>query len=119
MKKIILASCCLFLTACTETTKVFDKPVLVERAELIVPPAQPIMQSDMNWTVITPENYAAKVEELSTKGNVVLFALTPQNYQNLSMNVAELRKYIQQQNAVIAAYKDYYKNEQKPTPESQ
>jgi len=118
VKKIILASCCLFLTACTETTKVLDKPVLVERAELIVPPAQPIMQSDMNWTVITPENYAAKAEELSTKGNVVLFALTPQGYQNLSMNVAELRKYIQQQNAVIAAYQEYYKNEQKPNPES-
>ena len=38
MKKIILASCCLFLTACTETTKVLDKPVLVERAEAVVNP---------------------------------------------------------------------------------
>jgi hypothetical protein len=117
--RIIIASCCaLLLTACTETTKVLDKPVLVDRAELIVPPVQSIVQSDMKWIVITPENYAAKAEELSTKGNVVLFALTPQGYQNLSMNVAELRKYIQQQNAVIAAYQEYYKNEQKPAPES-
>ena len=119
MNKVIIASfCALFLTACTETTKVFDKPVLVERAELILPQTQPIVQNDMTWMVITPENYAQKIEELSTKGNVVLFALTPNGYQNLSMNVAELRKYIEQQNAVIAAYKDYYRNQQ-PNPESQ
>jgi hypothetical protein len=68
--------------------------------------------------VITPENYNQKIEELSTKGNVVLFALTSAGYQNLSMNVAELRKYIQQQNAVVAAYKDYYKKDpSEPTKE--
>jgi len=119
VNRIIIASCCvLFLTACTETTKVFDKPVLVERAELILPPTQPITQNDLTWVVITPENYAAKAEELAGKGNVVLFALTSQGYQTLSMNVAELRKYIEQQNSVIAAYKEYYKNQQ-PNPESQ
>jgi hypothetical protein len=103
--------CAGLLSGCNETTKVFDKPVLVDRAELIVPPVQPIMQSDMKWTVVTAENAQA----LTAKGNVVFFALTPKGYQNLSMNVAEMRKYIQQQNSVIAAYKEYYKTEEKPT----
>jgi hypothetical protein len=101
------------LAGCDETTKVFDKPVLVDRAELILPPVQPIIQNDMKWTVVTPENFQQKSAELSAKGNVVFFALTPQGYQALSMNIAEMRKYIQQQNAVIAAYKEYYKNEEK------
>jgi hypothetical protein len=113
MKIVVAGICALFLAGCNETVKVFDKPVLVDRAQLIVPPIQPINQSEMKWVVITPENYAAKVKELSGRGDVVLFALTSQGYQALSMNVAELRKHIQQQNAVIAAYKEYYKQEQK------
>jgi hypothetical protein len=112
MRVVIAGLCALFLAGCEETTKVFDKPVLVERAELILPPVNSISQGEMKWIVITPENYAAKVQELSGKGDVVLFALTAQGYQALSMNVAELRKYIQQQNAVIAAYKDYYKQQE-------
>jgi len=100
------------LAGCNETTKVYDKPVLVDRAELILPPVQPVIQNDMKWIVITPENFQQKSAELSAKGNVVFFALTSQGYQALSMNIAEMRKYIQQQNAVIAAYKEYYKNEE-------
>jgi predicted transcriptional regulator len=34
-----------------------------------------------------------------------LFALTPQGYQNLSMNVSEMRRFMQQQQAIIAALK--------------
>jgi hypothetical protein len=112
MRLAIVGLCALFLAGCDETTKVFDKPVLVERAELILPPVNSISQSEMKWTIITPENYASKAQELSSKGDVVLFALTSQGYQALSMNVAELRKYIQQQNAVIAAYKEYYKQQE-------
>jgi len=112
MKIAVVGFCALLLAGCNETTKVFDKPVLVERAELIVPPVNPVSQSDVKWVVITPENYSAKMQELSGRGDVVLYALTSQGYQSLSMNVAELRKYIQQQNAVIAAYKEYYKQEQ-------
>jgi hypothetical protein len=112
MRIAIVGFCALFLAGCGPTTKVLDKPVLVERAELILPPVNSISQSDMKWIIITPENYAAKVQELSGKGDVVLFALTAQGYQALSINVAEMRKYIQQQNAIIAAYKDYYKQQE-------
>jgi hypothetical protein len=108
MKIVSAILCAGLLAGCNETTKVFDKPLLVDRAELILPPVQPITQNDMKWVVVTPEN----IQAMSAKGNVVFFALTPKGYQNLSMNVAEMRKYIQQQNAVIAAYKDYYKNEE-------
>lgn len=110
MRIEIVALCGLLLSGCN-TTKVFDKPILVDRAELIVPSIQPVTQNKMEWIIITPENF----EAISSKGNVTYFALTAQGYQNLSMNVAELRKYIEQQNAVIAAYQKYYKNvEQQP-----
>jgi len=103
------------LAGCSVTKpKVLVKPELIDRPELIVPSTQPILQSGMTWIVLTPDNYERKIKELEAAGkSVTLFALSSQGYRNLSMNVAELRKYIQQQNAVIAAYKKYYKNEEK------
>ena len=109
MRLALVALCSLFLTGCNETVKVLDKPVLIERAELILPPTQPVIQLELTWTLITPENFLQKIKELEGKEDVVYYALTAQGYQNLSMNIAELRKYIQNQNAVIAAYKEYYK----------
>jgi hypothetical protein len=108
----IAVLCSLFLAGCNTTT-VLDKPVLVDRTELIVPQVQPVSQSNMQWIVITPDNAAQKMKELQADGVVTVLALTPDGYKNLSMNVAELRRYIQQQHAVIAAYQEYYKNETK------
>lgn len=117
MKKLVIALLAVGLAGCSETARVLDKPVLYERAELVVPNVAPVSQSNVTWTIITPENYEAKIKDIESKGgNAVLFSLTPQGYQNLSMNVAELRRYIQQQQAVIAAYQKYYKND-KPQPQ--
>ena len=90
--------------------KIIDKPVLYERPELVLPKVQPVTQSKVEWVVITAANAEEKLNYLKTKPNVTYFALTAQGYQNLSMNVAELRRYIEQQNAVVAAYQAYYAN---------
>lgn len=109
--KILLLCSAFLLTGCNETTKVFDKPVLIDRAELIVPQVQPAIQNDVDWFVLTPNNIDAKIKELEAKGGpVVLFAVTPLGYETLAMNAAEMRRYVIQQNTVIAAYKKYYKN---------
>ena len=57
MKKIIATICLLGLTACSETARIIDKPVLYERSQLVVPTVAPVTQSSVTWTIITPENY--------------------------------------------------------------
>jgi uncharacterized lipoprotein YajG len=114
-KIIVCASAFLLLTGCASTKpKIIEAPVLVDRPELILPKVQPVNQASMEWVIITASNAEEKLEMLKSKDNVTYFALTPQGYQNLSMNVAELRRYIEQQNAVIAAYQAYYANLPKP-----
>jgi predicted component of type VI protein secretion system len=115
-KILYIAALAFLLSGCASKPKVFDKPVLVDRAELVVPQSQPASQTSVEWVILTPSNVEAKMLELQGKGNVSYFALTPQGYQNLSMNVAELRRYIEQQNAVIAAYQKYYKNDNNNQP---
>jgi hypothetical protein len=46
----------------------------------------------------------------TTGGPVVLFAVTPAGYETLAINAGEMRRYVIQQNTVIAGYKKYYRN---------
>lgn len=63
----------------------------------------------IQWFIITPENAEEVFAELERKKyDVVLFGLTDDGYENLSMNMAELRAYILKQRSVIKGYKDYY-----------
>lgn len=106
------------LSGCASTEKLVVQPQIVERPRLEVPSPAPVNQLPFDWVIITKENAEQKFREIESRGGVVtLMALTPQGYQNLSMNVSELRRYIQQQQAVIAAMKRYYEasnNEPKP-----
>jgi len=110
MRKLcIVASLAVALTGCASTEKLVVQPQMVERPRLEVPSPAPVNQLPFEWVVITRENAEQKFKEIESRGGVVtLMALTPQGYQNLSMNVSELRRYIQQQQAVIAAMKKYY-----------
>jgi hypothetical protein len=111
---IIISSALLLLTGCASKPKIVDKPILYERPELVLPKVQPVTQAGIQWVVINASNAEEKLNYLKTRPNVTYFAVTSQGYQNLSMNVADLRRYIEQQNAVVAAYQAYYANLPKP-----
>lgn len=110
MRKILfLAPLAALLAACQSAPTVVSNPVLQDRPKMTVISPAPANQTPVNWIVINKDNAAEKIAELErTQGVVALFALTPQGYQNISMNVSELRRYIQQQNANIAAIREYY-----------
>ena len=86
------------MTACAQD-RIVDKPILVDREELVLPEVQPVTQAPVIWEVII-------------KDGKPIFAMTPESYQNLSVNVGDLRRYIIQQNAVIDAYRSYLKKEE-------
>ena len=102
MKYIMLVGAALLLAACGATTpKIVEKPVLVDRPQLIVPEVRPVDQIQFDWVVINKDNINNVMKDFEDKGQVfVLFAL--------SVNTAELRRFIVQQQQVIIAYKDYY-----------
>ena len=66
---------------------------------------------EVKWVLLTPENFEEKLKDFEASGRpIVFFALTDQGYENLSLNFSSIRAYIQQQQAIIAAYENYYKN---------
>jgi hypothetical protein len=83
----------------------------VEKPELVLPKSDKLNSRDVEWTVLTPENFQEVVSKLSAKGKpLVFFALTDEGYQALALNLNDLRGFIQQQQAIIVAYEGYYKD---------
>ena len=103
------------LSGCSSTPQrieVSAKPV--DKPELVLPQADALRMKDVEWVLITPENFEEKVAEIQKSGRpVVFFALTDEGYENLSINFSSIRAYIQQQQSVVAAYENYYKNANK------
>ena len=65
---------------------------------------------EVKWIIITPENFEEVVEEAKKSGRpIAFFALTDEGYANLGLNFSSIRAYIQQQQAIIIAYENYYK----------
>jgi hypothetical protein len=113
MKHILLLLTTIFAVSCSSKEIIIEKPKLVEKSKLTIQELVPIRQYDFQWIVLTKDNFSEIMKDIETKDqSIVLFAVTPQGYQNLSLSVAELRKFILQQQAIIMAYKKYYENEQ-------
>lgn len=59
------------------------------------------------WYVITEQNLEEKLAEIeASTGNMVLFVITPKGYENLAMGIAELRRYVKDQQAIIGYYEE-------------
>jgi hypothetical protein len=59
--------------------------------------------------LITPANAEKVFSELKEKNvDLVLFGLTDDGYESLSVTMAELRNYIAAQRQIIIKYREYY-----------
>ena len=80
----------------------------------VVPHPTPVQMNDVKIYVVSPsENYEEFKKEFEAKnGGDSYIAISVKDYQNLSKNFAELRRYIEQQKAIIV----YYEEAVKPNP---
>jgi len=107
----LLISGCSLLTPQPKSVEISTQPV--NKPELELPETDEIRLRAVDWTLITPEN----VEEVFSKAEesgrpVVFFALTDEGYENLGLNISDIRSLIQQQQTIIAAYENYYTESQ-------
>jgi hypothetical protein len=62
--------------------------------------------------VVTKDNYEEFITEFEDKnGDRVYIAISIKDYENLSLNFAELRRYIEQQKEIILYYEEAVKPE--------
>ena len=81
----------------------------VERVPLNLAEPTPLKLTPVRWRVVTPENIDQIWKEIESSGNeLVLFAVTADGYEQLSLDLADVRSHIAHQRNIIIKYKKYY-----------
>ena len=117
-----LITCLTLISGCSSVKdlQIFTKEI--ERTPLNLDASKPLSMEKLDWIIITEENYKEVFDKLRKQNkSAVLFGLTDDGYETLSLNFAQVRKYIILNQNVIKKYKDYYegnkddKSTQKPS----
>ena len=118
ISSLLLAT--LLLSSCSSFYKEPEIKVVtkIEKTTVpVVPMPKPVQMNDIKIYVVSPEeNFEEFKKEFEAKnGGDAYIAISIKDYENLSKNFAELRRYIEQQKAIIV----YYENAVQPLPEDE
>jgi len=91
-------------------------PTVVETPEIeapvirIVPRPDPIKMRNADIVVVTEANLEEVIARIKTEqGDFVLYAMTAQSFEALALSFEQIKKFIEQQNAIILYYEEAVK----------
>jgi len=94
-------------------SKPAPEPIVVTKTELVYReiPIQsrpkPVTLYNIEFYAVTKENLEAFLERFEKEnGDVVFFAISVPDYENIALNMGELRRFIESQNAIILYYEE-------------
>ena len=71
------------------------------------PSPRPVNMIDIKWYTVTTDNIDEFEKNFENdNGDLVFFAISVPHYQNLSLNLAEIRRYLEQQQSIILYYEN-------------
>lgn len=78
----------------------------IERVQIpTVARPKPLQLSDTRVFVVTKDNYEEFVKEFEeTYGEVAYVALSMKDYENLALNIADIKRFLEQQEQIIVYY---------------
>ena len=66
--------------------------------------------SDIKFYVVTDENFQSfKTRYKKDNGNFVFYAISVRDYETLALNMADIKRYIEQQKQIIIYYEESLK----------
>ena len=112
VKYILLTALALSVAACQTTQPPATAIVQVEKPAIMVPAVDNIKIQDTEWYVVkkttSPDQAGSPEKAFRESNSDSLLAVTPDGYEALATNQANLVKIIRQYQAQVAAYRDYY-----------
>ena len=77
---------------------------------------KPLQLSDTRVFVVTKDNYEEFVKEFTeTYGDLAFVALSMKDYENLALNISDIKRYLEQQKQIILYYEKAVTEEPKET----
>ena len=120
MKKLIwlLPVMALFLVGCAsvpeirEVEKIVTKKVIEKKLPLNIEAPVPLELTEVEWVIVTRENIDEVWAEIEADNEgVALFALRHGEYENLALNIVEIRKQLGEYVIILKKYKEYYEED--------
>lgn len=101
---IILLIFLLLVTGCS--TQPMTDVIVQPNAPMAIPTTQPLTLSPVQWQVMSLSQLKKLVTDLQASDQqVVLFSLDTKNFNNLSLNLIEFERYINEQKAILLMLK--------------
>ena len=111
MKWLGLILLALSVAACgTRELEISTKPTEIKWTQPADP--APVKLEKPTWRLVTEENATQAIVDISKQNNgkFTVILLTTQDYQKIMVDLADIKRYIEQQKAVIVYYKNITKN---------
>ena len=105
---LVLSSC----GSWPKLTQIEVQTVEVERNIPVQNRPQPIrMNTNMKWWVVTEENFKEFKKKFQKENGdpLVAYVLSVKDYETLALNMAEIKRYIEQQKEIIIYYEEAVK----------
>ena len=115
---------CLILSSCTSWPQLKQVEVKTVEVERQIPiqnrPSQLSLNTNMKWWVVTEENFKKFKEDFQKENGdpLVAYVISVKDYEALALNMAEIKRYLEQQKSIIIYYEDAIKpklNKEKET----
>lgn len=85
--------------------KVVTETKIIEKNIAVAERPKPLQLTDMYFYVVTEDNYEEfKTKFLDKNIDLVYYAISVKDYENLALNISELKRYIDQQKQIIIYY---------------
>lgn len=98
------------LTACNlfkPEKEIVTQVEYVDRTIPVQPRPKPVGLYDIEFYAVTRENLDEFLERFEKdNGDVVFFAISVPDYENIALNMGELRRFIESQTAIIVYYEE-------------
>jgi hypothetical protein len=118
---LIVLSLILLSSGCSSwkpLTEVVTETKIIERNIPTQERPKQVSLEDIQWYVVTEKNMDEFIKRFEDEnGTLVFYAMSVRDYETLSLNMADLKRYILQQKEIIVYYEESVKPKEEKTDE--
>jgi len=119
LKVLSLLPLCLVISNCSSWPKLKQIEIKTVQVERVIPTQnrpRPLNMNNIKFYVVTSDNFEDfKKRYEKDNGTFLFYALSVRDYETLAINMAEIKRYIEQQKQIII----YYEKAVAPKPKKE
>ena len=119
LKVLSLLPLCLIISNCSSWPKLKQIEIKTVQVDRVIPTQnrpRPLNMNNIKFYVVTSENFVDfKKRYEKDNGTFLFYALSVRDYETLAINMAEIKRYIEQQKQIII----YYEKAVAPKPKKE